>query len=279
MPATVGQAGGTAAVGFTISPDLFTVPRGKVVLGLDVSAQPGSNVSPRVNAVQDAQGRIHPVVHAVYDPSVQSQLGGKTETSAATVTISAPVRAHGKLVHDAVIVTGTNQSTGSLRLGFYLPGDANGDGVVTQSDIKAIRAAMGAKYGASNYNLSLDANRDGRIDAADVAIARRNLGVRTTVNPVLSGSFNPSVSIDTLHRTTANSDLPLSGSATPGATISLDETQGKTPEVKTTVDASGHYSIDVHLAQGSNAFNLTETDGFGQVVQGVIFPIEYAPKS
>ena len=43
-----------------------------------------------------------------------------------------------------VKVIGAEDTTGRFLLGFYLPGDANGDGIVDRTDVKAVRSALGS---------------------------------------------------------------------------------------------------------------------------------------
>ena len=47
--------------------------------------------------------------------------------------------------------------------------DANRDNVTNQADVTAVQARVGAVLGDANYAVQYDVNRDGVIDAVDVA--------------------------------------------------------------------------------------------------------------
>jgi len=49
--------------------------------------------------------------------------------------------------------------------------DANNDGMASQADVAAVQARVGAVYGQPAYDYRFDLNRDGVIDAQDVALA------------------------------------------------------------------------------------------------------------
>ncbi len=126
--AAVPTAGGTTSATFTIDPSLIKRPRGTMLLGIDVSSY-ASDVQPTIVAVDNAQGKpLRGFEHATYIPSVSSQLNGKTQTSAILV----PIPASGKTSKTYTVqVAAQNGTSGGLQLGFYLPGDVNGDGTVT----------------------------------------------------------------------------------------------------------------------------------------------------
>ena len=46
----------------------------------------------------------------------------------------------------------------------------------------------------------------------------------------------------------------------------------------TTADATGNYSIIVPLVRGTNTFQVTSTDAFGQTIQGNLAPVTYNPQ-
>ncbi len=73
-------------------------------------------------------------------------------------------------------VKGLDHTTGQYLLGFYLPGDANGDGTVNNTDITTIKSLIGDSATNSNYNFDADVNRDGIINHQDVKLAEQTLG-------------------------------------------------------------------------------------------------------
>lgn len=59
--------------------------------------------------------------------------------------------------------------TGVLPINFTkLTGDVDGDGFVTKTDQKIVKADMGAKVGQANYNPNADVNGDGVVNATDL---------------------------------------------------------------------------------------------------------------
>ena len=279
LPATISTPGATVALPFTIDPAHFKVPHGTMTLGIDVSGNGTTPASPLITSVLDAKGHPLPIHHTTYPASVSKLLGGKTQSSAVTVTLNLSALRHGKSQSFSVVVASAGGSTGSLHVGFYLPGDAAGNGVVTQSDIKTIQAAQNIVAGGSTYNVDVDANRDGQITKADLAMARGNLGVSTTIDPTLTGAPSPASAVDAKTLNTSIQDLGFSGVATPGATVTATAISGGAPTVKATAGSDGTYNMVLHLSAGANSFTISSTDAFGQTNTGVIPQINYVPKS
>ena len=88
-------------------------------------------------------------------------------------------------------VKGLNSTTGKYLLGFYLPGDTNGDGTVNKTDITTIKSLLGDAATNSNYSFDADVNRDGIINGKDVTLAKQNLGAHDQVSPVVSVNLDP----------------------------------------------------------------------------------------
>jgi hypothetical protein len=214
-------------------------------------------------------------VHGRYDPTVSAKLNGRTTTSAALAPVSL---ARGQSTSYAVKVNGLNQSQGPLRVGFYLPGDVNGDGIVDRTDLQAIRKALGSRYGDPNYKIDADADRDGLINRQDLINAQRNLGVRTSVVPTFVINPDPST-IDPHKLTTTVQTLMFTGTATPGATVTLLDSQGNGAPATGTADSSGNIHVLTHLAAGFNEFQATAKDTFGQSITVLTLPIAYMPPS
>ena len=128
-----------------------------------------------------------------------------------------------------------------------------------------------------NYNFDADVNRNGVINHADLAIAKQNLGASTKVSPVVSVNLDPA-SDPGLNRKTTLSVVHFAGEATPGASIAFVDQNGGA-KVTTTVAANGTYNILVPLVPGSNTFQVSTLDGFGQSISGAISPVVYSPPS
>jgi hypothetical protein len=176
-----------------------------------------------------------------------------------------------------VNVTGLTKTSGQILVGFYLPGDADGNGTVQQADLNAIKYAMNTTATNSKYSFDADVNRNGKIDSQDLAIAKSNLGVGTTVSPVISANVTPSQMVDPTNRITNLSSVTITGAASPNSTISYSET-GELP-VKATANSTGNYTVTLPLLTGANTYNVTTTDGFGQTISGSINTITYNPNA
>ncbi len=177
-----------------------------------------------------------------------------------------------------VEVKGLHHTTGQYLVGFYLPGDASGDGTVTSTDITTIKSLLGDAATNSNYSFDADVNRDGIINNKDVKLADKNLGAATTVSPVVSVNLNPA-SDPSLDRTTNLSVVNFTGTMTPNATVTFANDNNNGQTTTATADSSGAYTINVPLVLGSNTFTVTTQDGFGQSISGQISPVTYSPNS
>lgn len=275
VPGEVTAAKQPATHTFTIKNDDFTLKNRGMTLGIDIAATTNSKVQPKVAGVVNASGKPLKISYPVGGVlKARSTTGGAdARNGAALVTINnVPSQGVSLTTH----ISGDGGTTGAFLLGYFLPGDANGDGAVKQDDIKAITAAIGSIVGDDNYAFDADSNRDGRIGMNDLSVARRNQGVETTILPVLSANLDPISDSGTANRETVYQHVVFNGQATPGATISFTEKDGKTASVTTTAISDGQYQLTVGLAEGSNTFVVTSTDRFGQVISGTIAPVKYA---
>lgn len=274
MPGSIKSQGSTAEVTFTIDPSHFTLPHGKMTLGIDVVAQSATTFQPQVTAVKNAEGHFVHFTHAVYDPRLKrSNASSGGVTSAVTVPISLP--ADGKPTTYTVVVSGMKFSTGNFLLGFYLPGDASGTGTVTKADLTSTRKLLRVNANQSKYAFYTDANRDGRISPADVSLVRQNMGVTVNVLPIITSNLNPASVTVANTRTTSKQVVNFSGSATPGATIVYTNNTDNNLAQTVTADSKGNYSVDIPLVPGKNNMSLTTHDSFGQSISGAIDPVTY----
>ena len=280
IPATISKAGGQVSVSFTMNSTLFKDPGNKpFILGIDVAPNTSSTVNPQITSVTTPTGQKLNATHATFDPKVTRtgvQGSGKLST-AALVTIPGLPAKGAKSTTYKVNVTGLDKTSGNLLLGFYLPGDADGSGTVDTADLNAIRYAMNtdASDTTGKYSFDADTNRDGMINKQDLTIATKNLGVSTTVSPVISANVSPSQMVDPTNRITNLKTVTITGATTPNATIAYSET-GE-PAVNTTADKTGNYSVTLPLLTGINTYNVTTTDAFHQTITGSINSITYNP--
>ena len=66
VPGNVADPGGTAQVPITIAPPLFTLPKQKMVLGIDVVPKTNSSLTPLISRVDNPHNEIVPqAIHSV----------------------------------------------------------------------------------------------------------------------------------------------------------------------------------------------------------------------
>lgn len=282
LPATIKTAGGHTTVSFALDPKLFTSTKKgnkSFVLGIDVAANSSGTARPVVESVTTPDGKKLAVQHATFDPSV-TRTGVQADnkmSSAALVTIPGLPTKAGKTVYK-VNIAATNKTSGDVLVGFYLPGDATGTGTVNQASINATQYAMGtnANDTTGKYSFDADANRDGRINKKDMKIVQQNVGIATTVSPVISADLDPAGITDPKNRISNVPNVTVTGTATPGATIIYSAANLPTQSV--TADATtGTYSVPLQLNVGSNTYNVAASDPFKQQITGSIASITYTP--
>jgi hypothetical protein len=280
MPGSVDKAGQVSTVQFKIDPKVFTPGHGgKLTLGIDIAADTSNNstVKPEIVAVKSATGGTYRVQHSIYSATIIKASKLATPVSSAVlVTLPVPKANQAPAVY-TVQVKGNYNTTGKYLVGFYLPGDAKGTGTVDATNLQTITSEFGAKATASGtkYTFDADANRDGKISVADLQIASKNLGAKVTVSPVISVNLDPATDGPLHSRITNFRTVHFTGATTPGATVTFAEVNKNSPGATATADASGNYSIMVPLGDGSNTFQVTSTDAFGQTISGQIAPVTY----
>lgn len=277
IPGSVTTVGQVSSVQFKIDPSQFTTARGgKILLGIDVAADPSSNIKPAIVSIKTASGRLAAQVHhSFYSQAlVKANNLGSPMSSAVLATIRVPKDGQPPAVY-TVQVQGASKTTGNYLLGFFLPGDVSGAGTVTTTDIQTIISKLGASSTSSNYSFYADANRDGKISLVDAQIASANLRAKTTVSPVITVNLDPATDGPMHSRITNLRTVHFTGSTTPNAAVAFTEINNNSPGATTTADASGNYSIMVPLGDGSNTFNVTTKDAFDQSITGQIAPVTY----
>ncbi len=276
MTGTVSTAKQVSTVPFVISPNDFKAGRGgKILMGIDIAADPSTSVQPQIVSVKTAGGREIPLIHSIYTREIIKSKK-LTDPVTSAVLFFVPIPKTGQPAADYTVqVRGANKTTGDYLLGFYLPGDVAGTGTVTTTDLQTIKSDLGVAASSSKYNFDADVNRDGIIAPADLAFASMNLGSSTTVSPIISVNLNP-VDDPLNDRITSDKVVNFTGTVTPDAKVTFTEINNNSPGATTTANSSGAYSINVPLGNGSNTFSVTTTDSFGQSISGQIAAVTYS---
>ncbi len=276
-PGVIAKAGGASTVKFTINPADFQAPKGgKLVIGIDVAASTNSSAKPSIVSVTSSNGSPVRLQHGRYSKAlVKANNLSSRDTSAVLATIQVP-KSGQKPINYTVHVKGLNKTSGQYLVGFYLPGDLSGDGIVDKTDVESLTKLLGASSTSSNYSFDADSNRDGKITVQDMKPALSNVGGKVTISPVVQVNLDPASDSGLQDRITNIRTVTLTGTASPNAKITFVETGGKAPTVQTTADASGKFSVQETLGDGSNVFSVTSTDSFGQTISGNIAAITYS---
>lgn len=265
VPGTIAAPGGLSSVPFAISKSSFALPKNTVALGVDVAAPAGSTLRGRITHVTSPGLTPKSLVHS-------------PRSTAVIATLQLTPRKAGAHSNHKVAVKAEGRTSGKFLVGFYLPGDVNGNGKVTNSDLNAVRRLQGSVSGDSRYNFDADSNRDGRINKADLALAQVNLGVRTNITPVVTADLDPASDTGVAgDRVTTKSAVKFSGTTSPRASVTYELVQPAgalaQSSYTTKADTRGAYSIDVPLVAGSNTFKVTSTDSFQQTISGQLYPV------
>jgi dockerin type I repeat protein len=188
VPGEVATAGGSAIVKFTLTPSLFTLPHSKMVVGIDVVPKEGSKLQPLISRVDNPhQEIVSQAITTINNPRLtHSAVARGAATRAVLVPLIQVPKNPGQPATYTAVVSGKSKTSGDFLVGFYLPGDVDGSGIVDQADLNSVRAELGAKAGDKNYDFNADVNRDGRIGPIDLSYTRQNQGVRTTVSPLVT---------------------------------------------------------------------------------------------
>ncbi len=273
IPGEIADAGGEQTIDFTIDPGQFTLPRNRIVMGIDVAAVGNSTVAPLISAVTNPHGNIVPqTFHSIYDPHLSQ--GAVASGQVGTGAVLSPLKL---FPYDptapatySVTIQGQKGTSGQFLTGFYLPGDADGNGSVDGADLQVVRSALGTVAGDQAYNFDADANRDGRVGLIDLAFTLQNQGVKTTISPSLTSKLDPASDTGEQDRITNEPVVHFTGVSSPGAKITYAEANKRVPEVVTFSDAAGNYNIVTPIGLGPNYFNVTSADSFGQTISGQI---------
>jgi hypothetical protein len=153
------QPGDVERIPITIAPEKLGILGDKAYLGFQVHSRSGAGFDPAAAQIRDAGGAL------VAPQYVAANLAGLSD--------SVVVVGLGKGNY-TLEITGVVNSRSQFQASVYLVGDVTGDHLVAQNDLDAIRDSYGSKAGDGRYQVAADANLDGRINAIDLALARRN---------------------------------------------------------------------------------------------------------
>ncbi|WP_165235476.1 Ig-like domain-containing protein [Aquisphaera insulae] len=278
IPGTVSKAGEITSIQFKIDPSRFTAPRkGKIILGIDVASSDSSSAfRPYIVSVKTPSGQTIMAQHAIYSKTlVKSKKLASAVSSATLVTLPVPKAGQAAGVY-TLQVEGASKTTGNFLTGFYLPGDTTGSGEVTTTGLQTIVSELGQSSSGSKYTFDADSNRDGKITMSDVAIASRNLGAKTTISPVVDVNLAQTSDSDLQDRITSQRNVVFTGTVSPGASVTFSEINKNSAGASGVADSSGNYNITVPLGDGSNTFQVTTMDSFGQSISGQISPVTWS---
>lgn len=225
----------------------FALPAGRVLLSFRTyAAQDETLDPPAVTLTRGSAGVVRTLV------SLDNVAGG---SSGLTVAATRPG------TYSVRLPAGV---TGRCQLDVSLAGDANGDFRVGLADLKFIRSRVGAAIGESRYRAAADVDGDGVITRADLGLARRNLGARTAVRPlVLAAGLSPDSDPDG-NGIVLQPTIDLVGQARPRVTIHGDLDADGTIDMTARTQSAGRFRLGLTLSPGPHKINLTASDGFGQ---------------
>ena len=152
LPGNIATAKEVGTVTFTLSKPHFTIPKGRVTLGIDIVPDAVATFKPQISSVEDAPGRaIRGTTRALFNPGVERNRDtGDPRSSAMLVPLTTP---RGDALTSStftVKIAGAEDSTGRYLLGFYLPGDANG-AIRVRRDLDSVhqlaKALLGLRAG------------------------------------------------------------------------------------------------------------------------------------
>ena len=279
LTATAATSNQKVSVPFSYQPSLMTLtPKHQITLGIDVAAQSGSSVVPKIVGVEDLQThQMLPVTRGIYAKAVQMATPGQGKQTTAVLLTLHMTAAQAKSSHNyALVVQPQGGTTGPLLVGFYLPGDVDGDGTVSATDVASVKQDQNINANSQNYVFAADANRDGVINKTDLRTTQANLGASLVITPVVSANLNSSTDSGIQDRITNIQTVIFQGTATPGAVVTYTDTNNTAPITSTTADVNGNYTLHIPIAPGDNTFNVKAVDTFVQSISGLIAPVTFS---
>jgi len=141
----------------TVAPENAGIVGDKVFVAFQAQNHSG-NLDPAAVRILAADGSL------VKPEYTLANLPGKTDS----------VVVVGLVGGDYTMEVAGSAGTGQYKVSVILVGDVDGDGAVAQDDMTSIQHIYGSKAGDSRYLIAADVNLDGRINAIDLSLARRN---------------------------------------------------------------------------------------------------------
>lgn len=133
---------------------------------------------------------------------------------------------------------------GSVTL---IPGDVNGDNVIDSLDLELVNGLTGKRYGEDGYLINADINTDKVINAADAALVSSNMGKT-------SNNYSSNVNVLVMNTEISDSDLLVSGKATPGSTVNCSTYYSSYSvfDEEKTCDENGNFDFVIELNRTGN---------------------------
>jgi hypothetical protein len=146
---------------YTIDSDFFSPSGRSVLLGFHVRADQGSSLDPAAVQIERLGGG------PVTPEHVAADLAGGPDSLALAELGPDSYR---------IFVSGDGGSSGEFMLDVFLIGDVNGDQTVTRIDAARFAESFAATAASPAYRPEADANLDGTVSLADLALLQRNFG-------------------------------------------------------------------------------------------------------
>jgi hypothetical protein len=181
-------------------------------------------------------------------------------------------------------VTGAQGTDGSFQLREYLPGDIDGDGQVTFTDLAAFPKVYLTQAGDALYNPAADANLNGQIGQEDARALVRNLNPGVSPRPLQINLFlKPSEAVKPPVPSNSGGHTyfqtaTIRGRTTPGSIVFFDSSLGDYSFTggAAATNAQGDFSVTSKNTSGINNNDFLVISPFGQQkVQD--YPIYYFP--
>jgi len=144
--------------------DNFSLPGGRLIIGLCLSPALGSPLDPGQITVESVAADL---------VSTQRQLSNSPGTTDSFTLVKV------KQGEFRISVSGEAGTVGTYELDLFLAGDLNNSGHIGFADLDRIRSLHRTPFGDPKYELDADVDRNGRIDRRDHHFAFQNLGVHT----------------------------------------------------------------------------------------------------
>ncbi len=202
---SIAYPNGTQSIAITLSPANFALAQGNVVLGFQVEAN-GSSLDPTAVQIKDPRGKTVQPIYNNPDLAQNTQSLTLAQLGLGTYTLSFGAE---------------RRTSGAYHLAVFLAGDATGNRIVDQLDVKQVQQSYGSHFGDGRYTVEADSNLNGVINAFDLSLALSNRGDSTNLSPLrVSLALSPApIQLPGGTLVTNQSSVTASGITEPGATV------------------------------------------------------------